>query len=134
MVNNAFAYIFQEGRISTSAGTEIEHNKILGNVSTIIRILTQKDGDLSLYFDKINESEGEIGNSTFKKMLINNHTHDVNKGKIRANLPLEHIFGFCRTFKKITKGLGFELQLKTSNEKKRIFYSQTTHLDLTMLM
>ena len=132
MVNNAFAYIFQEGRISTSAGTEIEHNKNLGNVSTIMRILTQKDGDLSSYFDKINESEGEIGNSTLKKMLINNHTHNVNKGKIRANLPLEHIFGFCRTFKKITKGLGFELQLKTSNEKKNILF--TTHLDLTMLM
>ena len=123
MVNNAFAYIFQEGRISTSAGTEIEHNKNLGNVSMIMRILTQKDGDLSSYFDKIKESEGEIDNSTLKKMLINSHTNDVNKGKIRPNLPLEHIFGFCRTFKKISKGLGFELQLKTSNEKKNILFT-----------
>ena len=123
LVNNAFAYIFQEGRISTSAGTEIEHNKNLGNVSTIMRILTQKDGDLSSYFDKTNESAGEIDNSTLKQMLINSHTHDVNKGKIRANLPLEHIFGFCKTFKKITKGLGFELQLKTSNEKKNILFT-----------
>ena len=47
LVNNALAYIFQEGRISTSAGTEIEHNKNLGNVSTIMRLLTQKDGDQS---------------------------------------------------------------------------------------
>ena len=51
--NNAFAYFFQEGRLSTPAGTEIEHNKNLGNVSTIMRILAQKDGDLSSYFDKI---------------------------------------------------------------------------------
>ena len=32
LVNNGRAYIFQEGRLSTSAETEIEHNKNLGNV------------------------------------------------------------------------------------------------------
>ena len=36
LVNNGLAYISQEGRISTSAGTEIEHSKNLGNVSTIM--------------------------------------------------------------------------------------------------
>ena len=123
LVNNALAYIFQEGRISTSAGTEIEHNKNLGNVSTIMRLLTQKDGDLSSYFDKIDEAETGIANSTLKHMLIDSHTNDDNKGKIRANLPLEYIFGFCKTFKKITKGLGFELQLKTSNEEHNILYT-----------
>ena len=123
MVNNALAYVFQEGRISTSAGTEIEHNKNLGNVSTIMRLLTQKDGDLSSYFDKIDETEAEINNTTLKHMLINSHTNEDNRGKIRANLPLEYIFGFCKTFKKITKGLGFELQLKTSNEKNNILYT-----------
>ena len=85
-----------------------------------MRILTQKDGDLSSYFDKINETEAGMNDSTLKHMLINSHTNDDNRGKIRANLPLEHIFGFCKTFKKITKGLGFELQLKTSNEKKTL--------------
>ena len=123
LVNNAFAYIFQEGRLSTSAGVEIEHNKNVGNVSTIMRLLTEKDGDLSTYFDKINEADAGINNSTLKKMLINSHTNANNKGKIKANLPLEYIFGFCRTFKKITKGLGFELQLKTSNEKKNILFT-----------
>ena len=58
-----------------------------------------------------------------KKFLIDSHTNEDNKGRIRANLPLEHIFGFCKTFKKITKGLGFELQLKTSNEKQNILYT-----------
>ena len=47
LVNNGLAYIFQEGRLSKSAGTEIEHNKNLGKVSIIMRLLTQKDGDLS---------------------------------------------------------------------------------------
>ena len=123
MVNNGLAYVFQEARISTSAGTEIEHNKNLGNVSTIIRLLTLKDGDLSSYFDKIDETEAGINNSTLKHMFIDSHSNEENKGKIRANLPLEHIFGFCKTFKKITKGLGFELQLKTSNEKQNIIYT-----------
>ena len=60
LVNKGLAYIFQEGRISTSAGTELEHNKNLGNVSTIMRTLTQKDGDLSSYLDKIDETEAGI--------------------------------------------------------------------------
>ena len=53
-------------------------------------------------------------------MLIDSHTNEDNEEKIAANLPLEHILGFCETFKKITKGLVFELQLKTSNEKQNI--------------
>ena len=123
LVNNGLAYVFQDGRLSTSAGTEKEHNKNLGTVSMIMRILTQKDGDLSSYFDKTDETEAGINNTTLKRMLIDSHTNDDNKGKIRANLPLEHLFGFCKTFKKITTGLGFELPLKTSNEKQNILYS-----------
>ena len=86
-------------------------------------LLTQKDGDLSSYFDKIDEGVAGIGDSTLKHMLIDSHTHDDNKGKIKANLPLELVFGFCKTFKKITKGLEFELQLKISNEKRNIIYT-----------
>ncbi len=86
-------------------------------------MLTQKDGDLSTYFDKIDEREAGIGDSLLKKLLTDSHTNIDNKGKIRANLPLEHIFGFCKTFEKLTKGLEFELQLKTSNEKKNILFT-----------
>ena len=57
-----------------------------------------------------------------KKILINNHSDD-NKGLIRGYLPLEYIFGFCKSFKKITKGLGFELDLRTSNRKQDILYT-----------
>ena len=38
--NNGFAYIFPEGSLSTSSGTEIENNKYLGPVSTIMKLLT----------------------------------------------------------------------------------------------
>ena len=67
LVNNGLAYIFQEGRLSTSARREMEHNKNLGNVSTKMRLLTEKDGDLSSYSDKIVETDAGINNSTFKR-------------------------------------------------------------------
>ena len=38
LVNFGLGYNFQEGLLSTSAGTKIEHNKILGNLSTIMRL------------------------------------------------------------------------------------------------
>ena len=56
-------------------------------------------------------------------MLIDNHEEDVNRGYIKAQLPLEHIFGFCRTFKKVTKNLGFEKTFKTTNLQNVIYTS-----------
>ena len=47
LVNNAFAYTIHDARISTSVGVEIEHNKYVDAISTIMRLVTQKDGDLS---------------------------------------------------------------------------------------
>ena len=84
-----------------------------------MRLVTVKDGDLFTYFDTIDEIEDEINNSSLKKILIDNHT-EANRGLIRGHLPLEFIFGFARSFKKITKGLGFELDLRTSNRKQDI--------------
>ena len=43
-----------------------------------------------------------------QKMLINNHT-DAKKSKIKRYLFLEDIFGFCKTFEKVKKTLGFHL-------------------------
>ena len=122
LVNNAFAYTMRGARISTSAGVEIEQNKYVGPISTIMRLVTQQDGDLSTYFDIIDESENQIDNSSLKKILINNHT-DANKGVIRGHLLLEYMLGFPRSFKKITKGLGFELDLRTSSRKQDILYA-----------
>ena len=62
-----------------------------------MRLLTQKDGDLSSYFDKNDERETGITNSSIKHILIDSHANDDKKGKKRANLPLEPIFGFCKT-------------------------------------
>ena len=93
LVKNAFAYTIHDARISSSSGVEIEQNKFVGPISTIMRLVTQKDGDLSTYFDIIDEDEGEINSSSLKKMLFHNHIEDKKIGILRGHLPLEYIFG-----------------------------------------
>ena len=46
LVNNAFAYCSKEARSRTMGGSAIEHKKNCGQISTIMRALTNKDGDL----------------------------------------------------------------------------------------
>ena len=86
-----------------------------------MRALTSKDGDLLSHFDKIDESEAEIENTSLHHHLINNHDLAAKKGKIKGILPPEHIFGFCRTFKKITKQLGFNITLETADLQDIIY-------------
>ena len=64
-------------------------------------------------------------------MLINNHI-DANRGKIKGYLYLEDIFGFCRTFKKVTKNLGFHLILKTNDLQDIIYTSMTDDINVTI--
>ena len=54
LTNNGFAYAFQEARLSTST-TNLEYNKYCGQISTIMRVISSRDGDLLSQFDNINE-------------------------------------------------------------------------------
>ena len=96
LVNNGFAFCFKEARLSTTIGSDIEINKFCGQVSTIMRAISNKDGDLLSHFDNINENDipllerladlpPQIRDSSHQKMLINNHT-DANEGKIKGYL------------------------------------------------
>ena len=121
LVNNAFAYCFKEARLSTTSGSEIEHKKYCGQVSTIMRALTNKDGDLISHFDKIIETQAKINNTSLHHHINNNHDVAANKRKNKGHLSLEHIFGFCKTFKKITKQFGFHLTFKTADLQDIIY-------------
>ena len=90
-----------------------------------MRAISNKDGDLLSQFDNINENDIPVFNrladlpvqtrdTPHQKKLINNHT-DANKSKIKGYLYLEDIFGFRKTFKKLTKNLGFHLTIKTND-------------------
>ena len=131
LVNNAFAFCFKEASITTTGGMDIEVNKYVGPVSSIMRMLTSKDGDLSSYFDKNGESVLDNDNP-LKKILINNHAADANKGRIKGQLALEHIFGFCKTFKKITKNLGFHLIFKMNDLQHIIFTTIANDINVTI--
>ena len=96
----------------------------------MMRVLTSKDGDIISYFDKINEPD--VNNTTLKQRLINNHTVAANKGKLTGQLPLEHIFGFCKTFKKVTKNLGFHISFKTADLQDLLFTTIATDINVTI--
>ena len=122
LTNNGFAYVFQEARLSTPT-TDREHNKYCGQISSFMRVVSSRDGDLLSQFDNFNEEIGaneaatsdNIRSTSLNKMLITNHEENANGGKLKGQLPLEHIFGFCKTFKKVTKNLGFRITFKTAN-------------------
>ena len=124
-MNIPYAFCFKKACLSTTTGSDIEHNKFCGQVSTIMKVISNEDGDLSSQIDNINENDKpvlerllnlrpQIRDTSHLKILINNHT-DASKGKIKGYLHLEDIFEFCRTFKKVTKKLGCHLMLKTND-------------------
>ena len=130
LINIALAYCFIEARLATTGGADLEHNKYVGQVSTIMRSLTSKDSDLSSCYDK--SGEGALNDIILlKRILINNHI-DANKGKHKGKLELEHIIGFCKTFKKITKCLGFHLTFKTANLQGILLQTIATDIKVTI--
>ena len=142
LVNNGFAYCFKEARLGTTIGNDIEINKFCGQVSTIMRVISNKDGDLLSQFDNINENDipileqladlpVQIRDTPHQKMLIKNHT-DANKGKIKGYQILEDIFGFCKTFTKVTKNLGFHITFKSNDLQNIIYSSMTDDINVTI--
>ena len=57
LVNNDFAFCFEEAHLSTTFGSDIEHNKFFGQVSTILKVISVKDGDILSQSDDINEND-----------------------------------------------------------------------------
>ena len=134
LTNNAFAYCFKEARLGVTSGSDIEHNKYVGQVSTIMRVKFSKDGDLLSQFDNFNEGNGDadFNSTSLKKMLNDNHGQEVNKGKIKGQLALEDIFGFCKSSKKITKNLRFHISFRTADLQDIIFTSIGDNLNVTI--
>ena len=79
---------------------------------------------------KITDLPPQIRDKPHQRMLIENHI-DPNKGKIKGYLNLEQIFGFCKTFKKVTKNLGFHLMFKTNNLRDIIYASMADDTNMT---
>ena len=93
LVSKGYAFCLKEARLSTTIGSDIEHNKFPGQVSTIMKVISKKDHDLLSQFGKINENDipllertndspPQIRDTPHQKMLLDNHT-DLDKGKKR---------------------------------------------------
>ena len=65
-------------------------------------------------------------------MIIDNHTVVANKSKIKGQLPLEHIFGFCKTLKKISKNLGFYPTFEMIDIQSIMFTTIATDINVTI--
>ena len=96
----AFAFCFKEAKLATTGGGDIEHNNFVGHVSAKMKTLIEKAGELISPFDEIDEAAAQIGNTSPKHLLKNNHDIAVSEAKTNRQLDLEHIFGFCDAFKK----------------------------------
>ena len=61
-----------------------------------MRSLTYKDGDLLSYFDKIIDTDenASMNNNSINDRLFISHGEPHNRGRLKIQLPLEHIFGF----------------------------------------
>ena len=89
-----------------------------------MKVISDQDDDLINQFGIIYENHipllerladlpSQIRSTPHQTVLIDNHT-DANKGKIEGYLYLEDILGFCKTFEKVTKNLGFHFMFKTN--------------------
>ena len=45
LVNNGYDFCFKKARLSTSIDSDIEHNNSCGQVSTILKVISDKDDD-----------------------------------------------------------------------------------------
>ena len=102
LVNDGYAFCFKEARSSTTIVSDIEHNIFCGQVSTIMKVISNKGDDLLSQFGNIIEIDipllerladlpPQIRSTPHQKMLIDNRT-DANKCKIKGYLYLEDIF------------------------------------------
>ena len=126
--NNAFAYCFKATRFIKTEGSDKEHGKYFGQVSTLMRALTSKERDVICYFGKFDESEAGMGNTSQHHQLNSNHDLPANKDRIGGQLSIEYIFGLFKTFKKISKQLRFRLFFKTA-DLQDFFYTTLATLD-----
>ena len=142
LVKNAFAFCFKEARLSTTIGSIFEHIKFCGRISTFMKVISNKDGDILSQFYNISENNIPIRSrvtdlppqfrSTPHQIMLKDNHIDDNRGKNKRYLYLEDIFSFCKSFRKVTKNLGLHLMLKTNDLPDFIYTSGPDDIKVTI--
>ena len=102
----AFFYAFSIATLPTT-GEEKQQKKYVCHESTIMRVSASNDGEVLSFFDKTNETQNTSESSSIYQILIDNFGEVADRGEFESHLPLEHTFGFCKTFKNMTKNYVF---------------------------
>ena len=80
----------------TSSGPDMGQNKHIAPVSTIMTVLTHRNGVLSSYIDKNDKTQEAFGNTSLKQKLITNRTTADIKSETEGQLALVHVFRFVK--------------------------------------
>ena len=56
-MNNGYAFCFIEARLSITIGSGIEQNRFCGQISTIRKVMSNKDDEFLSQFGNINEND-----------------------------------------------------------------------------
>ena len=102
-MKNAFAYALSITTLSTTGGEGIEQSKHVGHVSMIMRLVTGKDGNLTTYFDTIDDIQNRSEGSSLNRILNDNHEDVSNRGKVQGLLLLVFISVFAKLLEKLQK-------------------------------
>ena len=83
IVNIAFAYVYHDEGFSTSSDVEMKQNEYIyiGSVFTIMRLLTQKDGNLFPTPIKLTKHTELLMVNRYNTYFVNNLTNSDNNGK-----------------------------------------------------
>ena len=74
-----FAIAFSTAILSKTVGVEIEENKHVRQLTTMMILVTSEEGDLLPYFDKIDESQSGVKRSSLNISLNNNQEEVANR-------------------------------------------------------
>ena len=138
LVNNGYDCCFEEARLITTIGSDIEHNNFCGHVSTFMKVISNKDDDLLSRFVNINENDipllerladlaPQIRSTPHQNLLtilmwIKVKLKDIHIWKI--------FLDFAKVFKKVTKKFGFHLMFKTANLHGIIYTSMEDDINM----
>ena len=102
LTNNGLAYVFQEAALATTSGSNLEHKKFVGQISTIMRVLTSKDADFLSQIDNINEgnADDDFDSNFFKKCSLIIKQHRLMKVKLKHNCHWNTSLDFVKLVKK----------------------------------
>ena len=67
-----------------------------------------------------------------KQILFDNHSANTRNGKSTRQLPLEYVFVFCKTFKRITEGLGCLIIFRTADLQDNIYKNLANMIAVTI--